>query len=448
MSGTSLGSFGFTVPNNNRNNNNIGTSTSSTNNNIDSQDVNNDGATSEHAGADNSDQQATANSNVVNASNSNSTNNAETDGNATNTERDDGGSGSNANADEGEVADRGEVDGGGDAAAADYEDEDDEDDDNRSETWSANTMEWFDQVKNDIDESLKFTGRGDKAEFKGELPLLYRTRVSPSVDPEAFHDSKLLGREDFCLPDLYLWLPEALHQRLYPTARPRCPWHRDHNCVVLKGWVKSPRHCYDRERTVALLGKKYRCKIRQETKTTPFYFRGYDSNAIAASPDYIKALWKKNGFDISHRAAISYTLLETLRSDMLHALSVSGFRDSLLESAKHYHFLTGIQWRSYVDSISPQSQCAPDYMFLTSPTEYSAMKQHFYEFDSDEYDQNTPSVSYLISRVVRLMESESEYQSKRMQMVDGKHLSGDHSFKLTKCILSNGTKTFTAMYTL
>ena len=35
-----------------------------------------------------------------------------------------------------------------------------------------------------------------------------------------------------------------------------------------------------------------------------------------------------------------------------------------------------------------------------------------------------------------------------MQMIDGKHLSGDHSFKMTKCIMSNGSKTFTAMYTL
>lgn len=40
--------------------------------------------------------------------------------------------------------------------------------------------------------------------------------------------------------------------------------------------------------------------------------------------------WKKNGFDISHRAAISWNVLEDLRSEMSQALSVSGFRKSLL----------------------------------------------------------------------------------------------------------------------
>ena len=33
-------------------------------------------------------------------------------------------------------------------------------------------------------------------------------------------------------------------------------------------------------------------------------------------------------------------------------------------------------------------------------------------------------------------------------MVDGKHLSGDHSFKLTNYIMSNGSKTFTALCTM
>lgn len=35
-----------------------------------------------------------------------------------------------------------------------------------------------------------------------------------------------------------------------------------------------------------------------------------------------------------------------------------------------------------------------------------------------------------------------------MQGINGKHLSGDHSFKLTKCDLSDGSKPFSAMYTL
>ena len=161
-----------------------------------------------------------------------------------------------------------------------------------------------------------------------------RQRISPSKDLESFFDNQLLSMPHFCLPDLHLWFPEASHRRYYPNARPLCPWHKDHSCVVLKGWVKSPRHCYDKERVVALMDKKYQCNIRANSKTHPFTFRGYDTNVIAVSDDYIKTLWKKEGYDISHRAAVSWSVLEELRSDMIHALSVSGYRESLLESAK------------------------------------------------------------------------------------------------------------------
>lgn len=167
---------------------------------------------------------------------------------------------------------------------------------------------------------------------------------------------------------------------------------------------------------------------------------------IAASHEKIQTLWRKNGYDLSHRGGISWSLLEDLRSEMMQALSVSGFRESMLEKAKTYHFRLASEWRSYVDSLS--SHTAP-YMLFVPPSELSEMKSsYFHEFDSKEYGQPMPSVSYLISRVIRLMESDAEYQMKKMQMVDGEHLSGDHSFKLAKCILSNGSKAFTAMYTL
>ena len=46
------------------------------------------------------------------------------------------------------------------------------------------------------------------------------------------------------------------------------------------------------------------------------------------------------------------------------------------------------------------------------------------------------------------MEADEAYKEQRMQMIDGEHFSGDHSFKLTKSMLLNGSKIFTAMYTL
>ena len=85
-----------------------------------------------------------------------------------------------------------------------------------------------------------------------------------------------------------------------------------------------------------------------------------------------------------------------------------------------------------------------DNMFMAE--NIKSMKEDFVDFDSAEYDQDIPSTSYLLPRVVTYMEPNSKYKRKRMQMMDGRHLSGDHSFKLTKCVLAGGSKPFSAMY--
>ena len=199
---------------------------------------------------------------------------------------------------------------------------------------------------------MRFKGRGTKARFRGKLPSIYSRLVSASEDPEAFASGdKPLVMEDFCLHDLQVWFPEALHKRYYPHARPPCPWHGGCDCVIIQGWVQSPRHCYGKKRVVALMGKRYRCNIRKAEEQHPFYFRGYDKEVIAASNDYIKLQWKKNGFDISHRAAISWGVLEDLRAKMNQALSVSGFCESMIESAQNHALVLAAQWQSYIQLL-------------------------------------------------------------------------------------------------
>lgn len=53
---------------------------------------------------------------------------------------------------------------------------------------------------------------------------------------------------------------------------------------------------------------------------------------------------------------------------------------------------------------------------------YNTRRQQFLEFESAEYSQTNASTSYLLSRLVLLMESSNEYKDKerrmRMQMAD------------------------------
>jgi hypothetical protein len=195
------------------------------------------------------------------------------------------------------------------------------------------------------------------------------------------------------------------------------------------------------------MGKRYECKTRKKAGIKPFCFRGYDKEVIRKSNDYIKLLWKKIGYDLSHRGGISFSVLERLKSEMLQALSVNGFRECLLECTKSYHFMLSAQWRAYIDSLTTQKM-GTRYLFFVQQEQINTMQQCFHEFDSKEFDQGVPSAGYLLSRVIPLLEAEAEYHAKKMQSTDGRHLSGDHSHKLTKCIVADKAKPFAAMYTM
>jgi len=250
----------------------------------------------------------------------------------------------------------------------------------------------------------------------------------------------------FCLPNVLVWYPEAQYPDWYPEALPCCKWHGDTKCVVREGWMRDARHGYASHRITAIMGRYYECTIRRDkTKEKPFSFRSIDPAVIKNSDDYIKEQWNKMGLDMSHRAAIEIDLLEHLRSDLIQGLGINPFRRSHIEMTKRYHFRLSRQNRAYVDML--RSKIRRGASILLTPTMVkSRMEEDFAEFDSDMYHQQTPSNSYLIGRVIQFMEADAEYRTRRMQMIDGRHLSGDHSFKLVKTVIAGGVKAFAAMY--
>jgi hypothetical protein len=106
--------------------------------------------------------------------------------------------------------------------------------------------------------------------------------------------------------------------------------------------------------------------------------------------------------------------------------------------------MVSIQYRAYVDQLcKSRSLSGPSIAKLNE-----MQKKDFVDVDSEEYDENDPSVAWLVNRAMKYMESDAKQKQRRMQLVDGEHLSGDHSFKLTKCVTSGGSKPFTATYCL
>ena len=303
--------------------------------------------------------------------------------------------------------------------------------------WPEHVCEFFSQVKSEIDQSAKFKGRARSARFEGTMPEKYRGHFSPSTDPKSFFPNQLLTLEHFCLPGGVVWLPELLHKDWYPGARPKCKFHNVTTCVTIEGWVKSPRHCYCSNRWIALLGKVYKCSSRKEK------FRGYDKAVLENSNDYIKMLWRKIGFNLSHRGGMSIPFLQKSRSLINHGMSVSGLQRSTMESMKQEWLQSSIMWRALCDLMvtSPTARYS-----LANSTAKEAFLCDFPDFHSELYHQKVPTISYLIRRLIIIMEDSSLYKTKRMQMIDGRHFSGDHSFKLSKMIYTKNSKPFAAVY--
>jgi hypothetical protein len=198
--------------------------------------------------------------------------------------------------------------------------------------------------------------------------------------------------------------------------------------------MQFPHRGHALTRNTAILGRVYYCAERKKAKLYPYFFNGIDKDVINQSPDYVKMRWRMDGFDFSHNSGISLSLLRMLRASVVQGLSVTGFRQSLLQLKREHHLMVSIQYRAYVDQLrSNRSLTGPSIVELNE-----LQKRDFVDVDSDEYDEKDPSPAWLVDRVMKYMESDAEQKQHRMQLVDGEHLSGDHSFKLTKCISSGG----------
>ena len=329
----------------------------------------------------------------------------------------------------------------------DLEDDDEEENFEKNEQqkeneyWHPKTISWFKKLKAEIDSSAVFPSWAKGQILPKNDPLSFKLSVG-IMDSE--RDSVILSTHDFCLPTTYFWVPELVYPMIYQSnGRPPCKFHGTYSCVQKNGWVLSPRHCYDATGVTALIGKKYYCSARKQARTKPWNFRGYDQAVIENSPDYVQAIWKAEGFSISHRGAVAWKVLESMNSCLMNGIGVSGYHATLVENYKKEHFRSFQKWRAYVDHVRTNR---PVMATLKSVTEL--INTSFPEFDSFQFGGRKPTSAYLLSRVILLIESSIPYYEKRIQMIDGKSLSGDHSFKVAKLIALGGARIYTAMYTM
>lgn len=178
---------------------------------------------------------------------------------------------------------------------------------NTDRGWLPHATIWFKKIKKEIENQVVYkygNGRGETGKYHGSFPKKYMGIVSPSIDPIShFGTNRPLTMEDFLLPDVFVWYPEAQYKDWYEDARPKCKWHGCTDCVKYDGWMNTIRHGYREPRITAIIARKYTCQTRKTLSMEPYSFRGIDRAVIEQSEEYVKQVWAKIGFDVSHRAA-------------------------------------------------------------------------------------------------------------------------------------------------
>jgi hypothetical protein len=269
--------------------------------------------------------------------------------------------------------------------------------------WSPHALAYFASVKKEIDESLNYTGRSRTGRFAGTFPHKYRGLVAPSKDTIGYFSDadRVLTMSDFCLPNLFVWCPEAEYPMFYPNAVPPCKFHGCTDCVKRNGWLDSPVRGHSGTRNVAIMCKQYYCSERKKSGIKPHYFKGIDKQVIEYSNDYIKMKWRTDGYDFTHTSGLSLTLLRELITASGQGVSISGFRQNLIQQLKEYHLTVAIQWRTYVMHLRNNP---PEGL---TQADLDSIPQEFVEFNSKEYDQTIPSSAWLIERL-RLLEQKAD----------------------------------------
>ena len=163
----------------------------------------------------------------------------------------------------------------------------------KGEPWPDHDMKFSGKIKKEISKAVKMTHFKDGVKFEGEMPLKYCGVISPSDDPVRWFGTKTaVTMEKFCYPDVLVWYPEAQWPTLQPGARLPCRWHGTIECVGNEGWMKRPRHGYLQARTVAVLGRCYKCKEREKEGADEYCFQSVDERVTGQLNDYVKSMWK------------------------------------------------------------------------------------------------------------------------------------------------------------
>jgi hypothetical protein len=178
--------------------------------------------------------------------------------------------------------------------------------------------------------------------------------------------------------------------------------------------------------------------VREKEKkqeVEPCYFYSYDTAALMQAPEYVQVCWRESGFRLSAGGAVSWTLIDNVRSLFANGAGGSGFVKTLKESYKQSHASKAKMWCAHCDLLY---QC--------SAAGRRMARSVFFYCDDPRFETVSPSVNYLLTLVMLEIESKVPFYERKLQMVGGRFLYADHSHKFAKVVLIQGDRGFEGLH--
>lgn len=158
-------------------------------------------------------------------------------------------------------------------------------------------------------------------------------------------------------------------------------------------------------------------------------------------------IWRRYGFYFTHKAAVKIEMIEALQSLINQGISSSGFHLCHLEDLKRYHLQSSVMCRSYVDSLRDTLVRSGSLRFTRQDVETKWCKTFMHLTLISTISQFQALLRTILYTALCPWDGVWQWVQDEMDTNDWwQAFVWQSQFKLAKCVVPNGTKTFTAMY--
>ncbi|KAK2467285.1 hypothetical protein APHAL10511_000834 [Amanita phalloides] len=258
-----------------------------------------------------------------------------------------------------------------------------------------------------------------------EPALAMLTQPQTVLEPALFHK-----------PTFFVWIPHCLINDRIPCPECKAAGRHSQNggTVYLQkmGWPDKPRRVVDIDRTIYLIGYRYRCGVAQCNKA----YRSWSPSILKSLPPVVTALFP---FQLTHRMGLSKTVVSLLQASIRDGIGPG----PLAQMIRSFHY-------QRYDELHLQYLQAVYERYKRTPQHFWIPKKAFGAFgDRDGYAGYVPTAKYFRRFYDMLIERQAPEMTQLLSLLSGRVLAIDHSFKITRRLGKiNGAALFTALHSV